>query len=48
VTFFIPFGLRPFFILLEIEEIFAVKKGSIQWKDAKDVLVKQKQHGELP
>jgi hypothetical protein len=28
--------------------IFVVKKGSIQWKDAKDVLVKQKQFGELP
>jgi hypothetical protein len=28
--------------------IFAVKKGSIQWKDVKDVLVKQKQLGELP
>jgi len=37
-----------FFYTVANNKHFAVKKGSIQWKDAKDVLVKQKQLGELP
>ena len=47
VTFF-TLGSRLFFYSAANKLDLRGQKGSMQWKDSKDVLVKQKQLGELP